>query len=283
MSSQLLGANASLNAPGGRPGAAPTVLQGSLISAGSTTQGNSLVNGTLTVVQPIGGGVRTAYFTDGNTGAAENSFAIFNDQTSTSAVYVDNGVSGTMTFEGAANAGQGEFGFNKPLRSAALLAATPAAPLFFGTPTDPATYVFNCPTTGGGTRALYITDNQAGALENSISVFLNQGDTQLIINDSGSGITMAYDGTIQRLNVDKPINHLSTQAGRATAGAGLFTVAVANADITANAVVVVTPVNTLGAAVTSPPWVTPNAGVGFSITWVGGAGGGDFSYFIAAY
>jgi hypothetical protein len=51
--------------------------------------------------------------------------------------------------------------------------------------------------------------------------------------------------------------------------------------VTANSVVLVTPIGSLGAAVTSPPHVTINPGVSFTIAWVGGNANGDFSWFIA--
>jgi hypothetical protein len=276
MSSQLLGANASLNAPGGRPGAAPTVLQGALISGATTVQGNSQVNGTLTVTQPAGGGVRTCYFTDGNTGVAENSLGIFNDQTSTSLVFTDTGVSGNMTFEGAAQAGTGEFGLTKPLRVANINPVAGSA-LFFGTPTEPGTYTFNCPTSGGGTRAMIFTDNQAGVDENSLGLFLNQGNVFLNFTDSGSGGQFAYDGTLLRFVPDRSIQHPSVQAGKSTAivtGSGI-----AIPGITGSSVVHVTmESNTVG-----PVGFTATPGTDTVTVVFTGGGSAVFNWFVARF
>lgn len=80
-------------------------------------------NSTLTVIQPGGGGTRTAYFTDGNVGAAENSLGIFTDQTSTTFVFTDSGQSGNMTFEGTT----GLFGVSNQLQFPAVQAGRASA------------------------------------------------------------------------------------------------------------------------------------------------------------
>lgn len=198
MSAQLLGANASLNAPGGKPGAAPTVLQGALVVGGGTTVvGNEFVNGTLTVIQPAGGGTRTAYFTDGNVGVAENSLGIFTDQTSTTFEFKDGGVSGVMTFEGTAQGNTGEFGFNKPTRfTSSLYGNGTVGGVTIGNATPAGATSLNvfCPG-GGGVRALYVTDGEATTAENSVAAFLNQGNTFLELKDSGASGILSYDGT----------------------------------------------------------------------------------------
>ena len=280
MSSQLLGANASLNAPGGVPGAAPTVLQGALVTSGETVNGNSQVNGSLTVTQPIGGGVRTAFFTDGGVGALENSIGIFLDQASTQLVFADSGNGGILSYEGTGQANTGEFTLSKPLRTPIITGT--AGTINFATPTDPNTFVFNCPTAGGGTVAMAITDNQAGVNGNFFNFLLNQGNTQMIIADNGTAATISYDGAVERVNYDKPIQHPAGQAGFITGSAR--NVIIPLPSITANSVVLVTPRGAgLGAAVTSPPYVVLNAGVGFSIQWAGGTDTGEFSWFVAQY
>lgn len=89
-------------------------VQGNLTVEGSTTLRGTAVNGSLTVAQPIGGGTRTAYFTNGASPPAEKSVAIFNDQSSgTQMVMRNNGNEGIVAFDGGVTGGQ--FVLNRPL------------------------------------------------------------------------------------------------------------------------------------------------------------------------
>ena len=117
MSSQLLGANASLNAPGGFPGAAPTVVQGGLVVngslalSGSVSLGPTNVNGLFTVTKPDTPGTLAVNFTDGNAGAAENGFQVYLNGTNTEIKFVDSGNNGGISFEGSTNS----FNFDKAI------------------------------------------------------------------------------------------------------------------------------------------------------------------------
>ena len=291
MATQLLGANAALNTPGGSPGAAPTVLQGGLVvgAGGATIVGNETVNGTLTVVQPQGGGTRTAYFTDGNSGVAENSVGIFSDQTSTQFQFTDSGVQASLTFEGTALP-SGQFGLTKPLRLGGILGEgnlyAPAGlnNLRVGSILESTELTVVRPG-GGGARALNITDSEAGVLGNSVEVFLNQGNTFISIVDNGVAGQLSFDGANGANGsfvVDKPVQFPAVQCGRAVSilsGTLVPVVGMTNASI-----VIATQVQVLGETEV-PFFVDPEPIVGATpagITFVfAGGGTKTFNWFVA--
>jgi len=88
-------------------------VQGNLTVEGSTTLRGTAVNGTLTVTQSATGGTRTAYLTNGSTGAAEKSVAVFNDQPATLLVMRNNGNSGDIGLDAGVTGGQ--FTLSKPV------------------------------------------------------------------------------------------------------------------------------------------------------------------------
>jgi hypothetical protein len=365
-------------------------------NGGSTNNGNLNVNGSLTVTQPLGGGINAVYITDGGAPLVENSIGVLVDQSATTFVMKDAGISGNLTFEGTAGVA-GLFGLSKPLRlggvgggptdanlfgpqgqfsinigsvaeptalnivcpgaggtrafnvtdegvgaaanaigfylnqgdntgivytdsgtdgklsydgtlnqfnafnttsgfanlnlgDASTIATSnivPAAPgtVSVGSAAVPVALVVNASPAGGGTTSFLVTDNGVGVALNSLLVQLNQGDeVKMSFTDSGSTGILSFDGVEDRFNIDKFFRFgLTAQAGIAGPG-GANSVTVADTKIIAGAsVVLVTPIGTLGAAVTSPPHVTLNTGVGFTISWTGGNATGTFSYFIAKY
>ena len=151
-----------LVAAGAKLGGAGLTTYGSVVSGATTVNGNETINGTLTVVQPQGGGTRTAYFTDGGAGALENSLGIFTDQTSTTFNFTDNGVNASMTFEGTTS----EFGLTAPLNVPSLttnllLPVAANNTVVMGSALKPASIDVVAPLAGGGTRAFRVGDGQA--------------------------------------------------------------------------------------------------------------------------
>jgi len=255
---------------------------------GSTVSGNETIKGSLTVIQPLGGGVRAAYFTDGQPAGAENSVAIFCDQTSTLINCVDNGKAASLTYEGAVGV-LGEFALTAPLRVAEVRTSRLTPPV--GAPTinigdtltTPADVIINAASTGGGTRALSVTDNGVGAALNSVDIFLNQGDTLINITDSGSAAQLSYNGTLGQAAFDKPLN-LNQQSGQT----GLIAsgTAIQVAGLTATSVVLLTQLAVVGHANPVAIVVTPQptSGGQFVISWApDGEVTKSFSWFVAKF
>lgn len=302
MATQLLGANASLNAPGGKPGAAPTVLQGALV-----TSGNADVNGTLKVTQPLGGGVRTAYFTDGNTGAAENSFSIFTDQADTTLAVLDNGVQGDITFNGATvtqQAGTGAFNMTKPLRVAELLpqpTGVGAGTVSIGDVLNPSSLKVTQTNQAGAVIASFTDGNANPLLENTLNIFTSVASTTLQFIDNTRIGELSFEGALPPLVVGpnaglfqftRPVNIPSITTTLPTvvvpegyssgsfqidaAGGGFGPITVPG--VTATSVIMVTPLVNVGSF-----WVTGrNAGV-FVVNWSNGAVSPSFMWHIVAY
>jgi len=292
MASQLLGAQSSLNAGAGVPGAAPTVLQGALVAGGLSTSG-ALTGSTVTVTGKAqaqfmdiidnrggGGGAPALFIGDGESGAAANyvSFQTSGAANATIMTMADNGQSGQIQFDGAYPGSTiGAFRIN-------------TTPLRLNTDqTGPALEVQHT-AAGAGAIALFVGNggSQGAGTLNAVGVAVAGGTTSTSFQfyDSGSLGTLNYEGTSlgagafalsRPLSLNQPL-----QSGRVTTAAG-NAATVTNAQVTTNSIILVTPVGTLGAGVTSPPHVTINNNVSFTITWVGGNVGGTFSWFIAAF
>lgn len=89
-------------------------VKGNLSVQGFTSLDDTQVSGTLTVAQPLTGGTRTAYFTNGASPPAEKSVAIFNDQALGTLIVMRNtGNEGNVAFDGGVTGGQ--FVLTRPL------------------------------------------------------------------------------------------------------------------------------------------------------------------------
>lgn len=252
---------------------------------GSTVSGNETIRGSLTVIQPQGGGTRAAYFTDGQPAASENSVAIFCDQTSTLINCVDNGTAASLTYEGAVGI-FGEFSFTAPLRVAEVrtsrLTPVGSATINVGDSlTTPAEVIINASPLGGGARALSVTDNGVGPLLNSVDVYLNQAAGTLFnMTDKGSAAQLSYDGVLGQAKFDKPLN-LNQQCG--ITGLIATGTAIPAAGVTATSVILVTQLNVVGHDVALAFTVTPQAGQ-FVISFVPDASvTKSFSWFVAKF
>lgn len=265
MSSQLLGANASLNAPGGVPGAAPFVTQGGVVAGG-----NSSVNGTLTVTNTTGGVTPSGKFTNGLASPLLQEVNILNGLNSTILQFRDSGTGGNILFEGT-DGPQGAFNVTSPLRinTVGLL--------------DTTLRVVN--QTGGANPTCSFSNGGAGAALQEINIFNGLTSTILQFKDSSNGGNIIFEGTdgpLGRFQMTSDVGFLSaTQSGRTVAGpSGSGTNAVTIAGLTANGVVMVTPVIGTPATVGSFS-VAVNAG-SFDI-FFSGVGPVAFNWFIAKY
>lgn len=244
-----------LVAAGAKLGGAGLTTSGSIVSGATVVNGNETVNGTLTVVQPQGGGTRTAYFTDGGVGALENSVAIFNDQTATSLVFNDSGNSGILAFAGSP--GTGYFQTDRDLRvnNSTLTVIQPA---------------------GGGVRTAYFTDGNVGVAENSLAVFTDQTSTTFVFTDSGQSGNMTFEGTTGLFGFSSQVNFPAVQAGRALSIPTGTAINVAG--MTANSIVIATQEQVPGE--TTKNFVV-DATAGFFTIVFAEAGPGTFNWFVA--
>jgi hypothetical protein len=297
MATQLLGANASLNAPGGKPGAAPTVLQGALVTGGGAN-----VNGTLTVTQPLGGGVRTAFFTDGNSGVTENSIGFFTDQADTTIAVRDNGVQGEITFNGGAQLGLGEFAFSRPIKVGALFPETTglgAGIISMGDLVNPSSLRVTQTNQAGAVIASF-TDGQVGVAENTINLFTSINSSTIQFRDNARNGELSFEGALPPgtttaagglFALNKPLNIPSVvtatgvavpegfSSGTATidAAGGSFG-AITVPGVTNTSVIMVTPIQDVGS------WWIRSRGPGvFQVQWTNGAASPTFMWHIVAY
>ena len=267
MSSQLLGANASLNAPGGVPGAAPFVTQGGIV-AGS----NSSVNGTFTVTNTSGGVTPSGKFTNGLAPPLLQEINILNGLNSTILQFRDSGNGGNILFEGTV-APAGGFICTSPFAITSAADVVPQGTLS----------VVN--GSAGASPTASFSNGLTGAALQGINIINGLSSTILQFRDSSQGGNIIFEGTdgpLGRFQMTSDVGFLSaTQSGRTVAGpSGSGTNAVAIAGLTAAGVVIVTPVVGTPATVGSFS-VTVNAG-SFDI-FFSGAGPVAFNWFIAKY
>lgn len=271
-----------LVAGGAKLGALGLTTSGSVVSGSTTVNGNETINGSLTVIQPQGGGTRTAYFTDGGAGALENSLGIFNDQTATTLNFTDSGVNASLTFEGTTN----DFTLTAPLNAPSLTTnlVLPVAAnntVVLGSLAKPCGVDIVAPPAGGGTRAFRVGDGETSPNLNQVSIFLNQGNTFIQIEDSGTDVLLAYDGTLSRANINKPLSHpFTTQCGRAVSIPTGTAVPVAG--LVAGSIVIATQVQ--NGAETARAFLVDSSGTPgeFVVVFTGG-GNITINWFVAAW
>ena len=244
--------------------------------------GNLTLRGSLTVRQPQTGGVRAAYITNGSLGTAEKSASVFVDQAATTMVFTNNGSMANLSYNGALQGGAGEFAMSKTLRVPQLFGSGNAVTV--GSSAEPTSLNIFCPG-GGGTRAFNVSDAEYDVSKNSVEIFLNQGNTQLIMTDSGDAVSLQYDGTTKKLFADKPID-LYKQCGKTVNSSGVLTPIVSGSIIpipgaTVNSIVLVNQLN-VGTLATAVAFTATPVADGVIVSWAGG-GSNYFSWFLASY
>jgi len=315
MSAQLLGAQASLNAPAGLPGAAPTVLQGALVAnAGLTVIGNETVTGIISAV-------------NGLSGAPANAVQMIPFSTPFPRINIFNDIDNcSLSYDGSANNAliirqEGSVALNnttygKVIASNAEPAGATAASVALssiggvpeivitdGVRTLTLTYdgVTNTttlvPSAGNPTpMAMFVggkiisTNNETNpALVQAISLETSvAGQTRLLFRDNNLDGTIVYD--LDRFQSDKLFNNTSVQTGSVDVANGATasaTVTVPN--LTVNGSVLVSPISVPGvtasgaAALAAGPFVTLSAG-SFIVNTVNAVAGGTaarYAYYVS--
>jgi hypothetical protein len=206
MATQLLGANASLNAAGGVPGAAPTVLQGALVVGGGVVVPSisanvlnltAVANATPLTVTKATGTNPTAIFTDGGAPNVENKIVVrvdnntgttgleFTDANTTGNLFYQTGV---LNYQSLVPANQGVFQVTGQTRL-----STPGG----GT----ATALVVTKTSGTDPTAVF-TDGGVGVDENKLVVRIDNGTsgTGLEFTDSSNTATMNFNNNVFKIN-----------------------------------------------------------------------------------